>query len=324
MKKVGLQWWCLVLMCGTYTSADAAQCVTYSSAINLRGTLTRDTFPEQPNYESIAGGDAAASYFFVALPYPICVERGNSKDGTKPAEEGILRVQLAFGQQKDPYDKLRPYLAREITCRGTLYHAISGHHHSQVLMSEPDCVTAEEFLRAVVDSDLAGEPDPRVRRVTFSTKAARARYEKDSEAGPLPEAYFLDTDPLVVVRGWKTAFVKIDKAKTCLSADFEVVARTVGRGLPSWMNDQTRHMRRAHSTQQEIIRYCAIKVDGQWMLLDPPLPRVNQSVMEKFLAKKLADAERRMQDVVTNDPRAIKNMRVIRDSLSEQLKVLRQ
>ena len=311
-------------MAGASVSASATQCVTYSGAVTLRGTLTRDTFPEQPNYESIANGDAAATYYFVVLNEPLCVEPSRNKQSTETGEEGVLRLQLAFGQQSDPYDRLRPYLGRQITCRGTLYHAISGHHHTPVLLSEPDCVTAEEFLRAVVESDLAGDNDPRVRRVTFSTQAAKDKHDKDAEADALPEAYFLQFDPLVVVRGWKMLPLERHGSKTCLTVDFDVVAKTVGRGLPSWMSSRTRRMQKVNLQQPERTRYCSVRVDGQWMLLDPPLPRVEQMAMKHFLEKELADAERRVNLRLSNDPRAIKNMRVISNSLADQLRALNQ
>jgi len=60
MKFVG----CVLFLVGT--SASAAPCLSYSGETTLRGVLSRHTFPEQPNYESTAKGDVAASYFFVS------------------------------------------------------------------------------------------------------------------------------------------------------------------------------------------------------------------------------------------------------------------
>ncbi len=49
-------------------SALAGECLTYSGEVTLRGALSEHTFPEQPNYQSIAKGDAAATYFFISPP----------------------------------------------------------------------------------------------------------------------------------------------------------------------------------------------------------------------------------------------------------------
>lgn len=43
-------------------SASASSCLGYSGEVVLRGVLSRHTFAEQPNYESIAKGDAAATF----------------------------------------------------------------------------------------------------------------------------------------------------------------------------------------------------------------------------------------------------------------------
>lgn len=117
-----------------------ADCLTYSGEVTLRGTLVRHTFPEQPNYESIAKGDAKATYFFVSPHEPFCVAEGNDSYGAdEPAEPQVKKVQLVFLDGKKSYRQLRPSLTKEVMCRGGLYHAISGHHHSPVLLYDARC-----------------------------------------------------------------------------------------------------------------------------------------------------------------------------------------
>lgn len=121
------------------SSSRADDCLSYSGKVILEGDLTRQTFPEQPNYESIAKGDAKATYFFVSLPKPLCVAEGIA-DANEPAERGIKTVQLVFAHDaKKQYDSLRPSLGMKVSCSGSLFHLISGHHHSPVLLWEAEC-----------------------------------------------------------------------------------------------------------------------------------------------------------------------------------------
>lgn len=124
----------LVLLSG---SAQAAQCLSYSGEVEIVGKLSRYTFPEQPGYESIANGDAAATYFFVSPSRPLCVVEGGVDDN-EPSENNITRVQLVVsrGTSVNAYNSLRPLLGNNIKCAGNIFHSISGHHHSPVLLSE--------------------------------------------------------------------------------------------------------------------------------------------------------------------------------------------
>ena len=125
------------------SAASAGQCLTYQGQVTIRGTLSKHTFPEQPNYESIAAGDHAATYFFVEPHPPICVAPGNLADGDL-GERRVKRVQLVFSENSSngSYETLRPYLGQNVVCGGSLYHAISGHHHSPVLLWRAKCHAA--------------------------------------------------------------------------------------------------------------------------------------------------------------------------------------
>jgi len=117
--------------------AWADQCFSYNDQIMLRGVLSRQTFPEQPNYESIANGDAAATYFFLKLAAPICTEAGKDQDDESD-ETQVKITQLIFSAAEE-YSKLRPYLGKIVECRGRLMQKFSGHHHSRVLLWSAVC-----------------------------------------------------------------------------------------------------------------------------------------------------------------------------------------
>ena len=116
-----------------------AECATYAGETALTGKLLRHTFPEQPNYESIAQGDAPATYFFVAPDHPLCVAEGRNDDGLEPPEPAVDAIQLVFRDGAHSYRRLRPHLGKPIVCRGRLYHAQTGHHHSPVLLADARC-----------------------------------------------------------------------------------------------------------------------------------------------------------------------------------------
>jgi hypothetical protein len=131
----------LVIVCNP---AFAAKCLSYHGEVTLEGTLSSHTFAEQPNYESIAKGDAAATYYFMVPRAPFCVAEGDKNDN-QPAEPRVKRVQLVFLSREDSYGLLRPYLGKAVECRGNLFHAISGHHHSAVLLSDAKCNVTRPF-----------------------------------------------------------------------------------------------------------------------------------------------------------------------------------
>ena len=124
-----------------YTSfALADECLKYSEQVTLQGVLSEQTFPEQPNYESIENGDAPATYLFISPHKPFCVSEGKASDGLEPAEAEISQVQLIFtGNAKESYAVLRPYLGKEVTCAGSFMHLLTGHHHSPVLLWKATC-----------------------------------------------------------------------------------------------------------------------------------------------------------------------------------------
>lgn len=127
----------LLLLCSI--SVHSAECVSYVGETSLAGKLTRQIVPEQPNYESITKGDAAASYFFVSPHHPICVAEGKNDDGLEPGEPAVQDIQLVFLDGKRSYRQLRPFLGKYVVCHGNLYHAHTGHHHSPVLLFGAQC-----------------------------------------------------------------------------------------------------------------------------------------------------------------------------------------
>ena len=127
----------------------------------------------------------------------------------------------------------------------------------------------------------------------------------------------------MIVSDWKSiAQYNYGPSKFCVDVQFTLLARSKGKGLPSWKSNNARKFVALDSPTFETVRYCAVAIDGQWMLVDPPIPRVGKAVVVSSLQEELKGAVRRITNVKTDNPRAIKNMAVIRDSLASQLAVL--
>lgn len=118
---------------------SAADCLSYVPGASIvEGQLVRRIFPGPPNYESPAQGDTEETYYFVALKRPRCVSAGNDSDGLESAVDRVEQVQLIFSDRA-AYDRLGPSLNHQVRCRGSLVGAISGHHHTPVLLEVSDC-----------------------------------------------------------------------------------------------------------------------------------------------------------------------------------------
>jgi hypothetical protein len=112
--------------------ASAQGCLSYDVAgVQLTGTISRKTFPGPPNYESVRRGDEPETYWILHLAKPICTTASADND----AESNVSDMQLILTPKQ--YALYRKFVARKgraVTAAGKLSHAITGHHHTQVLM----------------------------------------------------------------------------------------------------------------------------------------------------------------------------------------------
>ena len=120
----------MLCLINTAAYASAQACLSYDDAgVQLRGKLGRKTFPGPPNYESVRRGDKPETYWILHLAKPICTT-ANADDG---AESNVTDLQLILSP-KD-YALFKKLLGRkDVLVSGKLMHAITGHHHTPVLM----------------------------------------------------------------------------------------------------------------------------------------------------------------------------------------------
>lgn len=110
-----------------------AECLSYNGRVTVSGKLTRQTFPGRPNFESVARGDEPETYFVLRLDHAACV-RANPADDQSVFVPSIRDMQLMLNGTQFP--QLRPLLGKHVHLSGSLEPAVTGHHHTAVMLSE--------------------------------------------------------------------------------------------------------------------------------------------------------------------------------------------
>ncbi len=121
----------LTLFLFALTAQASAQknCLSYDKdAVSLTGSISKKTFPGPPNYESIRKGDKPETYWILHLAKPICTTASGDND----AEKNVTDLQLILTEKQ--FAHYRRFLGRRARVTGRLSHAITGHHHTPVLI----------------------------------------------------------------------------------------------------------------------------------------------------------------------------------------------
>lgn len=126
----------LLFSTGFSSSAKPPQgCLSYEPAtVTLNGKITRKTFAGPPNYESIKRGDAPETYWILRLARPVCVNADESTPGGEETEKNVSDIQLVFSDEGQ-YARRKGLLGKRVVVSGKLFHAITGHHHTKVLLT---------------------------------------------------------------------------------------------------------------------------------------------------------------------------------------------
>lgn len=103
----------------------------------LEGTLTHETFPGPPEFESVKRGDRPESFWILNLKHPITVlpKNGDEAQGVYPQEPDIRKLQLIIDEEKISPEKLGFKAGLRCRVTGVLYHQATIHHRTKVLMA---------------------------------------------------------------------------------------------------------------------------------------------------------------------------------------------
>ncbi|GAB4147448.1 MAG: hypothetical protein Fur0041_21450 [Bacteroidia bacterium] len=104
--------------------------------VTLEGLIEENTGFSVPAYGEDLKSDARETYFVIVLQEPLDVI-GSTDKGKEfnTTERGLMRIQLD-GDKK----MLKPLLNKKVKLMGTIFHAQTSHHHTNVLL---DVKTAE-------------------------------------------------------------------------------------------------------------------------------------------------------------------------------------
>jgi hypothetical protein len=112
----------------------AARCLEYEPAVvKLRGRISERVFPGPPEFASVKEGDTPEVEWILQLATPVCVNANVADELNDQKETGVTRLQLVLGP--DSYKRYRALLHKPVLVKGTLYHAITMHHHTAVLLT---------------------------------------------------------------------------------------------------------------------------------------------------------------------------------------------
>ena len=103
--------------------------------VSLAGKLSLETFPGPPNYDNIKTGDQPETCWILNLDEPVTViPKPEKKDEINEPETGVRWLQLVMDYKKVVPKKLGFNINKKVKVTGTLYHALTGHHHTTVLL----------------------------------------------------------------------------------------------------------------------------------------------------------------------------------------------
>jgi uncharacterized protein DUF4431 len=134
----------LTAVSGAYLPVRA-QCLKYLlDVVTLTGTISSNVFAGPPNYESIKHGDRKETAIILTLNAPICTNGGGDPEIDEP-ESKIRDLQLVITKPAD-WKTVRRRLGKRVTVTGILFHALTGHHRTKVLIDVTNIEAAESQL----------------------------------------------------------------------------------------------------------------------------------------------------------------------------------
>ncbi|MBS1169086.1 MAG: hypothetical protein H6R01_4 [Burkholderiaceae bacterium] len=128
----------LLFILPSLSLAAESSCLEYEPAeVTLTGKLKRYTFPGPPNFESVAKGDMAETGYYLQLKKAVCIN-GNPDSADAYPQKNVSFVQLFLSPQQ--IKKLKPWLGKAISLKGTLFARHTGHHHAPLILkpAEPE------------------------------------------------------------------------------------------------------------------------------------------------------------------------------------------
>jgi Domain of unknown function (DUF4431) len=136
-----------VVVVTLYSGPSAATdrtCLDYGPAVvTLTGTITRHVEYGPPGYGEDPIHDARERHWYLELDDPICVNgKVNGKNDASPEAEGekdVRKLQIVYA---NGLPEGGDWINHRASITGTLFHAITGHHHTALLITAVKTVKA--------------------------------------------------------------------------------------------------------------------------------------------------------------------------------------
>jgi hypothetical protein len=121
--------------------AIAKECLSYEPAVvTLTGKITRHLEYGPPGFGESPATDAKEIYWYLDLDSAICTATtaGDQSTPEGQGEENIRKLQIVF---PNGYPHGGGWVGHNTSITGTLFHAVTGHHHTPIL------ITAEQIKK---------------------------------------------------------------------------------------------------------------------------------------------------------------------------------
>lgn len=116
----------LVLLCPP-AHAEATSCLQYQpTEVTFSGTLLSKTFGGTSDFPR------KETYWVVQLDPPVCVDPGNEDTELEPAHKNVNAIQVVIDREES--ETKAELVGKRVTAVGTLFSAITAHHHTPVVM----------------------------------------------------------------------------------------------------------------------------------------------------------------------------------------------
>lgn len=107
----------------------AAECLPYEPAlVVLHGKIESSESYGSPGYGENPEKDATESYYFIKLVEPICTQGSSDDPENQQSEDDIDEIQIIW-------NNAGKFKGENVNISGTLFHQITGHHHTKVLIN---------------------------------------------------------------------------------------------------------------------------------------------------------------------------------------------
>lgn len=125
----------IIILTMFLSMSSFAECLKDGQDVAFAGTVSRETFPGPPNYESIDDGDTPETYWILTIRTPQCVTAESMESGDLyEVAKSTTRFQLVF-EDASIYKTQKNIVENSAVVEGQLFAGFSGHHHTKALVS---------------------------------------------------------------------------------------------------------------------------------------------------------------------------------------------